>query len=212
MPAAPQARLWLARLADVEIACISAAERCWGAELPEAQARRYLRSRAILRQVLGRALRLDPRRVPLHSPPSQPPRLEAGLGWISLSHSGDGVLIGYATEPIGVDLEPAARPLDAAALMGRFYPAAEQAQLQQRRSNDLRQAVLTSWVLKEAAIKWRRSTLAGDLSHWCYDHRGGRLQHLVEGWQPPCSTGLLQGWRWAAVGACCRTVHLSAGF
>jgi len=208
LQARPEPRLWLGRLADADLTCLSAQERAWGADLAGAQAHRYRSSRAALRQVLSPALGLDPKRIPLHSPPGQPPRLAAGLGWISLSHSGDGVLIGYSGEPIGVDLEPSARPLDAAALMRRFYPPAEQEQLRRCPTDGLRQAVLTSWVLKEAAIKWRRRSLAIELVQWCYDHGSGRLLHLAEGLQPACSTGVRDGWRWAAVGAGCETVPL----
>ncbi len=209
MQAFPEPRLWLGCLADADPTCLSPEELAWGADLAGAQAHRYRSSRAALRQVLGLALQLPPPRVPLHSPPGQAPRLAAGLGWISLSHSGDGVLIGYSREPIGVDLEPEARPLDAAALMRRFYPPAEQEQLRRCPTDGLRQAVLTSWVLKEAAIKWRRRSLAAELLQWCYDHGSGRLLHLAEGLQPACSTGVLDGWRWAAVGAGCGTVTLA---
>ena len=192
--------LWLLPSAGGDVACLSAAERCWSEALPPLRRSRYRRSRAALRQVLAGVLRCSPVAVPLHSPPGEPPRLDGPLGWISLSHGGDALLIGYSPEPIGVDLEPTARPLDGAGVMRRFFPGPEQAQLERMEGEGLRDAVLTSWVLKEAAIKWRQRTLAAELSLWDYDHFSGRLHHHGDGAEPECRWGVLEGWRWAVVG------------
>ncbi|MCP9891561.1 4'-phosphopantetheinyl transferase superfamily protein [Cyanobium sp. Aljojuca 7D2] len=203
-----QPQLWLAPLRGGDLSSLSALEWGWGEALPEGQRQRYWHSRAVLRQQLATVLGLGPTHVPLHSPPGRPPHLDEGLGWISLSHSGEGLLIGYSRQPIGVDLEPAGRPLDAAGLMRRFYPVAEQARLQGLAREDLRQAVLTSWVLKEAAIKWRQRSLAAELSQWSYDDSRGRLHHLGDGVQPDCRSAVHAGWRWAAVGAGCSRPNL----
>jgi phosphopantetheinyl transferase len=120
---------------------------------------------------------------------------------VSLSHSGDALLLGFSAAPIGVDLEPAARPVPAAALMRRCFPPGEVTQLAGLPSDRQRVAVLTSWVLKEAAIKWRRRSLALDLARWQLDHDSGRLRHLEDGAEPECRTGLAAGWRWGVVGA-----------
>jgi phosphopantetheinyl transferase len=169
--------------------------------LPPSRRRLYWQSRAALRQWLAGVLACDAAAVPLHSPPGAPPRLRDGAGWVSLSHSGPGLLLGFSDEPIGVDLEPAARPLAAEALMRRCFPAAEVAQVNRLPPERRRGAVLTSWVLKEAAIKWRRRSLASELSRWRLDHDSGRLIHHEDGLQPECSSGLDGGWRWAVVGA-----------
>jgi len=209
-PREPQ--LWLGPLGGGDLSCLSALERDWGDGLPEGQRQRYWNSRAALRQQLAAVLGLGAAHVPLYSPPGRPPCLAEGLGWISLSHSGEGLLIGYSRQPIGVDLEPADRPLAAAGLMRRFYPVAEQARLEGLDGEDLRLAVLTSWVLKEAAIKWRRRSLAVELNQWCYDDSRGRLQHLGDGEQPDCRSGVHAGWRWAAVGAGCAQPILHSGW
>jgi phosphopantetheinyl transferase len=108
-------------------------------------------------------------------------------------------LISWAPLPIGVDLEAAARPLQARALMRRFFPPAEVEQLECLPPAGLQEAVLGSWVLKEAAIKWRRRRLAQELSAWWFDHGRGRLRHLGEGLCPEWHAGLVGGWRWGAV-------------
>ena len=153
----------------------------------------------MLRQRLASVLQRPALDLPLLAPPGQPPRLAACAGWVALSHSGRGVLIGWSAEALGVDLEPAARSFPARGLMQRFFPAAEQRQLEGLPEARLRQAVLQSWLLKEAAIKWRRRTLAGELACWGFDHQQGWLRHRTEAVQPAWQSGFCCGWRWAVV-------------
>jgi 4'-phosphopantetheinyl transferase len=120
--------------------------------------------------------------------------------FISLSHSGDGLLLALSPEPIGVDLEAAARPLATDALMRRFFPPGEVSQLMGLQGECRRVAVLTSWLLKEAAVKWRRSSLAAELSDWQLDHHTGQLRQLRLGLEPEGRSGWRGPWGWAAVG------------
>ena len=191
------AQLWLLPLRGTALRVLSAQEILWGQALAPLGSQRYWHSRATMREVLAEALGCGPAAVPLHSPPGQPPQLEGG--WVSLSHSRDGVLLGYAPVPIGVDLERIDRPLEAGALAERFFPAEEVDQLHQLPVDRLRLAVLTSWVAKEAAIKWRQRTLAAELGCWRFDHEDGRLHHQCEGFELTPQVGQIGGWLWAAV-------------
>lgn len=182
-------------------AAISADEWNWSQDLAPARRRIYCNSRARLRAWLADLWSCAPLAVPLRSPPGQPPRLKGDQAFISLSHSGDGLLLGLSAEPIGVDLEAAARLLPTDALMRRFFPPAEVRQLQRLEGTPRRQAVLTSWLLKEAAIKWRRSSLAAELVDWQLDHGTGQLRQLQLGLEPEGRSGWLGPWGWAAVGA-----------
>ena len=206
----PAPQLWLRSLEGGDLGCLSMAERSWGLALPDRQRSRYFQSRALLRQQLAEVLGCAGAAVPLHSPPGLPPLLGNGLGWVSLSHSGAGLLIGYSGSPIGVDLESTARPMEPAGLMRRFYPEKEQAQLRDLTGAELRRAVLNSWVLKEAAIKWRHRTLAAELAQWCYDHCSGSLLNLSDGAKPDHSSDLQLDWRWAAVGEGCAGLMLQS--
>jgi 4'-phosphopantetheinyl transferase len=205
-------RIWLGCLVDhqagVPAPQLSPQEWAWGESLAPLRRHTYWQSRIRLRRWLAGLFSCDPLAVPLVSPPGQPPRLEDGWGWLSLSHSGDGLLMACSAEPIGVDLELGARRLAADGLMRRFFPAAEVRQLEPLALEARRQAVLTSWVLKEAAIKWRRSSLAADLPHWCLDHRAGRLTHGELGLQPDWRCGTAGRWRWAVVGGGLATMQL----
>ncbi len=185
---------------DPSVQRLSAAEWQWGEALPPPRRRRYWRSRLAMRQVLAAHLGLEPQAVPLQSPPGQPPALPEALGCLSLSHGGGALLIGWSPVPIGVDLELASRHFDAAALAGRFFPAREQQQLAAQMGEPLREAVLRSWVCKEAAIKWRHRSIALELSAWRYDHQRALLCHGVEGTELRPRLGALAGFLWAAVG------------
>lgn len=209
------AHLWLERLpaalTGAELALLSPLEIAWGQALPLPRRCRYWGSRVLLRRRLAALLGGPAARLPLQAPPGQPPRLAADRGWLGLSHSGAGLLIGWAPWPIGVDLEPADRPLRARPLLRRFYPAAEARQLEALPERRLRSAVLHSWVLKEAAIKWRRRGLAQELGAWWFDHQQGQLRHLGDGACPAWCAGLAAGWRWAVVGARLDRLELHPG-
>ena len=198
LEAPPQ--LWLRPLQGVCAVGLSPQELAWGRELQPPIRRRYWQSRAALRQLVARCIGCAAEEVPLHSPPGGPPRLEAGSGHVSLSHSGPMLLLAWSPRPVGVDLEQAARPLAAAAIASRYFPPQEWAQLQGLAPDPLRQAVLRSWVLKEAAIKWRQRTLAEELRAWHYCHRSGQLCHGAEGLMPASQASETEGWHWAVVG------------
>jgi 4'-phosphopantetheinyl transferase len=196
--------LALLPLGGLPISGLSAQERAWGLELGETLRSRYWRSRAALRQLVAHNLGCEAGEVPLHSPPGAAPRLEPGAGFVSLSHSqspvGSMLLLAWSSRPVGVDLEAAERPLEAAAIARRFFPPQEWQTLQHLGPESLRAAVLRSWVLKEAAIKWRQRSLAEDLRFWHYDQHTHRLRHLGDGATPAVGAGLAQGWHWAVVG------------
>lgn len=195
--------LWLRPLPELDSAAppLSAQERLWCAALPAARRGRYAGSRVLLRRCLGALHGLHPEEVPLWSPPGEAPRLADGLGCVSLSHSRDHGLLAWSPTAIGVDLEWAERLLAADALARRFFPAEEAMRLQALSPVAQVQAVLESWVRKEAAIKWQRSALSSDLRHWCWDAQRGELRHLLQGWRPGSLCLLRQGWLCGAVGA-----------
>ena len=191
------------------MAPLSPLELAWSQALPEQRRRQYRLSRAAMRQLLAPLVGLTPAQLPLHSPPGQAPVLAAGLGWVSLSHTADALLIAWSQQPLGVDLERADRQLDGAALLQRFFPERERHQLAQLAAEPLRQAVLRSWLVKEAAIKWRQRSLALELGSWCFDHQAGTLHHAGDGTRLCPREGAHGPWRWAMVGE--NLGHLQAG-
>ena len=179
---------------------LSEVERAWSAALPPAVQHRYCTSRHLLRAHLATCLGLPAEAVPLHSPPGEAPRLPEGYGAVSLSHSRDQLLLAWSPWPIGVDLEWQQRRIAAELLARRFFPLQEWQQLQCQAPPEREALVLESWVRKEAAIKWQRSSLATDLRHWHWCVEQQRLEHLLEGWQPPSVCVRRNGWLCGVVG------------
>lgn len=202
IPAAtpPLPHVWLSPLPPLDPAQLSPEEQQWCAALPPARRRSYGASRQQLRMRLAAVLQQPPLQVPLHSPPGEAPRLAAGHGFVSLSHSGAQLLLAWSPEPIGVDLEWWKRPLQAEPLARRFFPAEEWQQLRSLQPQEQAEAVLESWVRKEAAIKWCSSGLAEDLRHWFWDRQNNVLVHRARGWRPASVCRLDHGWLCAAVG------------
>ena len=192
--------IWLLRLDGQMDTCLSPQEEQWCGALPEGLRARYRSSRSQLRRCVAGLLGCGEERVALHSPPGQPPRLEGGQGHVSISHSGEGLLLAWSPTPIGVDLERVDRPVQADLLAQRFFPPQEVEELMRLPWPARPARVLESWVRKEAAIKWRGATLASDLRHWCWDHDRQELLHLERGWKPGCAFRLQDGWCCAAVG------------
>lgn len=196
-------RFWLRPLAAAAAlsAELSAQEQAWCGPLPAAIAHRYTASRRWMRHCLAELLACAPAAVPLCSPPGQAPQLGDQLGWLSLSHSGGQLLLGWSLAPIGVDLESATRPLRPEPLARRFFPAEECGRLLALPEAERRRAFLESWVRKEAAIKWQANgRLADDLALWSWDDRCGQLCHGRDGWRPPVILRQQDGWLCAAVG------------
>ncbi len=193
-------RLWLLPLTTGDPWALSQAELAWSAALPPPVQHRYRTSRHLLRCRLAGCLGLLPEAVPLHSPPGQAPRLAEGHGAVSLSHSREQLLLAWSPWPIGVDLEWQQRTIAAESLARRFFPPQEWQQLQRHSPAERAALVLESWVRKEAAIKWQRSSLATDLRHWHWCAERQRLEHLLESWQPPSALQRRDGWLCAVVG------------
>lgn len=196
----PKSQLWFVPPGPGPARGCTDQELRWGAALPQSRRQQYWRSRSALRQLVAPLLGHDPRQLPLHSPPGLAPNLPAGLGWVSLSHASGALLIAWSPQPVGVDLEAGDRRFAARALMQRFYPEPEQRQLAGCDGEPLRSAVLRSWLVKEAIIKERHSSLARELPLWWLDHAGGTLHHLATNHVVRPLEGALMGWRWAAVG------------
>lgn len=199
MPAqAPQ--LWLSPLAAPSGVGLSPQEEQWCAALPAALQPRYQATREQLRVRLAALFDVPPATVPLHSPPSQLPRLEPGWGFVSISHSGEQLLLAWSPWAVGVDLERRDRVLQADLLAERFFPAQETEALLALSAEERRLAVLRSWVRKEAAIKWMGSSIAQDLRHWCWDDTRQELSHLQQGLKPPSLCLESAGWFCGLVG------------
>jgi len=131
------------------------------------EAIKYAHSRSYLRYVLSKLFSLNPLEVPLIAQLGKAPYLEKGMGYISISHSKDKLLIGWSNNSIGVDIENKDRKFNAKSIMERFYSLNEKNKLKKITDKEqLRLSVLKHWVLKEGSIKYQRGTISKDLGNW----------------------------------------------
>ena len=183
--------LWWAPLAasDDEVARVSAwlapAERSRAARYSrEPLARRYIVGRALLRWVLGRAVRLPPAAVPIVRGSRGRPQLEGDAGLdFNISHTEGVALIGITHEGrIGVDVEHSERDVRADGLARKFLTPAEQATLAPLGESARRARFLRYWTCKEAMSKATGDGLSAPFRH--LDVRLNETIELVDGPAP----------------------------
>jgi 4'-phosphopantetheinyl transferase len=155
---APAPRLWLVDLdAPPGPAGVLDAQEARRAEsfVTARLRRRYVAGRTALRVVLGDALGLPPREVPLETGPLGKPRLagEPSL-WFNLAHcEGLGVIALTSAGAVGVDVESPARVREPRALSARFFAPAEAAVIARLPEAQAARAFVRCWTAKEAVLK-----------------------------------------------------------
>ena len=136
-------------------------------ELLNPKKNNFLHSRSSIREVLSELLDINPLNVPLDGAFGRIPSIPPELGYISLSHCTNALLIGWSTEKIGVDIETKYRNFEANKIMQRFYCNDEINELNLIKNKDkLRIAVMKLWLLKESSIKLQHGSIASDLLNW----------------------------------------------
>ncbi len=145
---------------------ISSQEELWAARLSEQRQWVYRHSRGNLRFALSQLFNVEALDIPLIAKPGHPPHLKSGLGYVSLSHCRDALLIGWSKFPIGVDIERLDRPFLAKKISSRYFSSEENKQISNLPFCIQRLAVLEKWLIKESAIKWQQGSIAEDLINW----------------------------------------------
>jgi 4'-phosphopantetheinyl transferase len=141
--------------------------------------RRFVVTRAALRNVLGRYTGEDPRRLHLERGPGGKPRLGADGGLrFNVSHSGSLAVIVVARDrEVGVDVERVRPFPDALRIANRLFSPAERGALAALPPARRPAAFFQAWALREAWAKGQGDGVAQLLRH------GGRpLDELTNGW------------------------------
>ena len=152
---------------------ISLKEENWAINLPCYKSREYKYSRGLLRRFLSSIFRIPALEIKLHAPPGKPPILENDLGFVSISHCKNGLLLGWSNYPLGVDVEQLERKLLAKKIINKFYTKKEKIVLRQFSGEELRRKCLDLWVIKESSIKSVRGSVFHDLDKWEYSEENG---------------------------------------
>ena len=155
--------------------------------LKEADRNRFTVARAAMRLILGGILDADPRGLVFATGPHGKPRLAAPAvrgPRFNISHAGGLVLIAVATDrPVGVDLEPADRPVDPGELAPRVLAPAEIEALANLPAAARARWFLEIWTAKEAAVKALGKGVFLRLSSFAVPPRAGGAR------TPTCDSG-----------------------
>lgn len=145
---------------------VSNQEEFWSRNLSSLRARDYLLARGYLRKSLSDLFNINALEIPLYAPPGKPPKLNDGLGFVSISHCKDAFLLGWSKERIGLDIEITNREFNYKEISERFFFENEKNLINQFGQDKSKNLALSMWVLKEAAIKWHNGVIYRDLSNW----------------------------------------------
>ena len=134
-------------------------------KLSYSRAKEFLYSRGYVRYFLSELFLVDPLKIPLEAQNNKKPTLRDNLGYVSWSNCKDALLIGWARNLIGVDIEKKDRFFDARQINNRFFNNEEKEIYKSLDGEDLRYQTLKVWVLKEAIIKCINGRLIPDLGN-----------------------------------------------
>lgn len=132
--------------------------------------RAFVAGRALARTLLAERLSMDPASIPIETSKNGKPYAVGHDGrpaeWrFSLSHSGELAAVAMARLwEVGVDAEPADRPIDARRVAERFFPPSDRRAMAGLEGDALRGAFLRLWTLREAVVKAFGATMAEALS------------------------------------------------
>ena len=156
---------------------ISNEEKKWVEKLTPRRGLTYHFSRGYLRHVMSNMTGLEPLDIPLKADPGEPPSLAKGLGYLSMSHCSDALLIGWSSEKIGVDIERKDRQFQAQKLSKRFFSQCENCEIENLTPSKAKELVLKRWVIKEAAIKWQSGKIANNINQWIWENKSSFAYH-----------------------------------
>ena len=168
--------LWLF-LMPSKLLPISSEEKKWVQKLTPRRRFTYHFSRGCLRHAISSIMGLKPLEIPLKADPGEPPSLAEGLGYISMSHCSDALLIGWSSGKIGVDIERKDREFQANKLSKRFFSQYENCEIEDLTPIQTKEIVLKRWVIKEAAIKWQSGKIATNINQWIWKNKSSFAYH-----------------------------------
>ena len=168
--------LWLF-LMPSELLPISSEEKKWVKKLTPKRGLIHHFSRGCLRHAMSNITGLDPLEIPLKASPGEPPLLDEGWGYISMSHCSNALLIGWSLNRIGVDIERKDRQFQPYKLSKRFFTKHENFELENLTQSEAKELVLKRWVIKEAAIKWQRGKIANNINQWIWKNKSSFAYH-----------------------------------
>ena len=163
---------------------------------------RHLAGRALVRLALSRRYDCTPDTLSLTKGPHGKPRLQPSSGdrppvHFNIGHTGPVVVAAVSqNQPVGIDVEPRTRSVDADALAERILTAPERSQWRSRPPSHRQAAFLHMWTCKEALLKATGEGLqrAPESIECTFD--GATVAALTDApaYRPPCSSASAAPW------------------
>ena len=158
-------KLWLFPY-SLEFKPITKEEKEWSSFLPESRRNEFIFSRGYTRFALSSIFDIEPLSIPLYAKPGQPPELDKGFGFSSISHCEDALLVGWSNSRIGVDIESINRSFDVKRLSNYLLSYKEKLFIQDSHEDSITKKFLSIWVRKEALVKYARGNILRDFKNW----------------------------------------------
>ena len=169
-------KIWLVPFSN-NLKCISQEEESFSKNMQPRRSHEYQFSRGYARKVLSYIFNMKPLDVPIYSPPGKPPKLEDNYGFLSISHCANALLLAWSTKPIGADIEISNRNFSAEKLSKKFFSKKDNIILSKLSGESLRNKALEFWIVKEAAIKLKKSNLVKELNQWEWEENKCEAYH-----------------------------------
>ena len=150
---------------------ISKLEEGYSNNLSEKRRQEYTLSRSCMRIALSQIFKMHPLKIPIDAPPSRPPILKKGYGFVSLSHCIDAVVVGWSNSEIGIDIERRDRKINFNVISNKiFTPKEIQFFSDILNNNDKNLRFLEYWVIKESLLKREKDSLFRSINKWSWDY------------------------------------------
>ena len=124
---------------------------------------------------------MKPLEIPIYAPPGERPFLKNNLGYLSISHCKDALLIGWSKQNLGIDIERIDREFPAKILLEKFFTEKEKLILKKIKNDQLRLKVLELWTIKEAALKVNFQNIHSGMKSWEYSFEQKEVIHIIKG-------------------------------
>lgn len=134
-------------------------------DLSPRMAERFLETRGYIRESLSSLFKIDPLSVPIIAYPNKPPELPNNLGYISISHTKDALIIAWDKKRIGVDMERKDRIFNYNLLSKKLLRNSTQGDFKDKFD------ILNFWCGLESAIKWERGSIISGMDSWKFNKR-----------------------------------------
>ena len=134
-------------------------------KLPLLRSDEFAFSRTCIREALSKLFGINPFDIPLFAPPGLPPVLQNNMGYISISHCKDALLIGWSLTEIGVDIELSNRIINSERIVYKIFNEKELKDFFSNKNGFLK-SFIKRWVIKESLLKWQKEFKWEDTTYW----------------------------------------------